>query len=838
MRNSSLTGMSTDIPRILTAVRNAFLIVFPTLIFSAGVPAQDPAPRQRADLQLLLDVLLPTKAPQTGRISAVDKTWEDWVHRTGELPPDFSAMPSVPELPDSLVRPENGRAVPVVTRSDWEKQRQWIRTQFEHWVFGRMPPAPTNLRVASSTEHFDGSITIRDVLIEFGPEHRAKLHLQLMIPAGPGPFPVFLTNHSRARSPWVHTAVSRGYIACYYQATDPAYGAPDDTDAYIDIYPEYDFSCLARWAWAAARAVDYLLTLPNVAQKQIGIAGHSRNGKQALLAAAFDDRIGAVVASSGLQGEILPHRYTSDPFVVESIQLTTGDPDGSHWFHPRLRFFVGREHKLPVDQNMLMALVAPRGLMFYSGYSEYSSNAFGAEQAYREVRRVYRFLEKENNVWLHLRAGGHPTGVADVENFMDFFDTVFGRRRLPKVETWIHGYDFETWKATSGIQIDPLQFPNRKPGDFLKDSPSGSVNARAAWEKRKAEIRARIEWTLGEPPPVLPVGPLERDPPVLGSSPPPGLARKIRENSPPQRNPLELVLGRPQRDKVWQEKLVAVGMGASALTYGPGLSADVFYPVGTDGKRLPGKRPVVIWLHPYAYDAGWSAKEPWRPNVRNFILDQRPAFDALVRRGFIVVAFDQIGFGGRSHEARLFYDRYPKWSLMGKMVTDTRTVVDAVTNLEDVATGRIFLFGYSLGAKVGLLTAALDDRVKGVVAVSGLSPLRLDSPEKGTEGIRHYSHLHGLIPKLGFFVGHEARVPFDYDEVLALAAPKKVLILAPELDRYAPVEDVRAEVAAARKIYDVFGKSSELELRTPRDFNRFPRKLQEEMFDYLEKAAQ
>ncbi len=60
--------------------------------------------------------------------------------------------------------------------------------------------------------------------------------------------------------------------------------------------------------------------------------------------------------------------------------------------------------------------------------------------------------------------------------------------------------------------------------------------------------------------------------------------------------------------------------------------------------------------------------------------------------------------------------------------------------------------------------------MRGVVAVSGLFPFRLDTPEKGTEGIRHYSHLHGLLPKLGFFIGHEERVPFDYDEVLALAA--------------------------------------------------------------------
>jgi hypothetical protein len=68
----------------------------------------------------------------------------------------------------------------------------------------------------------------------------------------------------------MYTAVNRGYIACYYAATDPRYEDGDDSDGYIEVYPEYDFSCLGRWAWAASRAVDYLVTLPEVAKDQIG----------------------------------------------------------------------------------------------------------------------------------------------------------------------------------------------------------------------------------------------------------------------------------------------------------------------------------------------------------------------------------------------------------------------------------------------------------------------------------------------------------------------------------------------------------------------------------------
>ena len=166
---------------------------------------------------------------------------------------------------------------------------------------------------------------MRDVRLEFGPEHRAVLRVQLMIPPGNGPFPVFLTNYPRNR-PWVATAVRRGYIGCIYFATDPIYGNPDDSDNFIDVYPEYDFSCLARWAWAGMRAVDYLYTLPEVDKRKIAISGHSRNGKQALLAAAFDERIAAVIPSSGNTGEGNPWRYTTDMFENESLERITGGP--------------------------------------------------------------------------------------------------------------------------------------------------------------------------------------------------------------------------------------------------------------------------------------------------------------------------------------------------------------------------------------------------------------------------------------------------------------------------------------------------------------------------------
>ena len=787
------------------------LLLLATAAGLVPAAAQDASTeRRKRDLDHLLKVLLPSRTPATGRINAHDKTWEEWIRRTGALPPDFDSMPSHSEIPDPLLLYENGRTRPVKTAADWERQKKWLREQVSKYMFGYMPLAPGNVRgVVTGTEK-EGDVTIRHVRLEFGPEHRGSLRVQLMIPPGQGPFPVFMTNHPSTR-PWVATAVRRGYIGCIYYAADPIYGNDDDSDKFIELYPEYEFPVLARWAWAGMRAIDYLSTLPEVDKEKIALSGHSRNGKQALLAAAFDERIGAVIPSSGNSGECDPWRYTTDMFANESIQLLAGAQP--HWFSPHLRFFSGREDKLPVDQHTLMALVAPRGLMPYTAYSEGASNPVGFEEGYRSAKRVYDFLGAGNNIWLHLRAGEHPTAAGDIENFIDFTDTIFKRKSFPKFETFTHGYTFERWRELTGETVDPLKYPKRQVGETLK-----SVTSAQAWQEKKEPLRRNLLWALGEEPAGI------RFP-----------ARRELGGRAPMTNPgwLAGLFNRPTPNGPLAARLSKDGMGVAEIGFGDDLPATLFYPLGEDGKPKSGKLPVVIWLHAYPYQHGWSASSPWSSTGANYSLERRPSFPELVKRGFAVLAFDQIGFGTRVLDSARFYERYPKWSLMGKMVADTRAAIEAVRALDIIDPDRVYLLGYALGAKVGLMTAALDDGVRGVASIAGVDALRLSTPDKGTEGLRHYSHLHGTLPKLGYFIGYEDRVPFDYDEVLAMVAPKPTLVVAPTRDWYARIADVQREIQAAAPVYRLLGR--ELDVLTPDDFNRFPVRLQQQVYDWLAK---
>src|ERR1035438_7020485 len=63
-----------------------------------------------------------------------------------------------------------------------------------------------------------------------------------------------------------------------------------------------DWGVLRAWAWGASRALDYFETDKSVDAKQVAVEGHSRNGKAALVAMAYDPRFAVGYLSSSGEG--------------------------------------------------------------------------------------------------------------------------------------------------------------------------------------------------------------------------------------------------------------------------------------------------------------------------------------------------------------------------------------------------------------------------------------------------------------------------------------------------------------------------------------------------------
>lgn len=723
--------------------------------------------------------LLPKDNLRNGRVSYLDETFEDWLKRTGELPPDFSQLPSIPFLPDPLIVNDNGRTKKINNKKQWEEQREWMKQQLQYYVTGTVPPKPDNLKVKVLNEKYDGEVKIITVELSFGPQNEAKITAELMIPPGKGVFPVFLTQWTHHE--WAYLAVRRGYIGCIYSGSDIF----DDTEDYSRIWAgEYDFTRLMRRAYGASRVIDYLYTLPYVDKDKIGITGHSRNGKTSLMAAAFDERITACIPSSGGTGSEVPWRYSAFKYDVEDIALlSTAQPA---WLHPRLRFFVGRENKLPVDQNFFTSLIAPRGLMLTTALNENASNIWGIEQLFKKSKEVYQFLKHEDNIAIHSREGLHGLNAKDIEVYIDFFDYIFKRKKIIPENKLYTDYIFEKWKRdTKGINHAAISENIGQQNYF-----DVFQNKMEQWQIHKNRINKNINWLLGE----TPAGVTNHGPKELDK----GGAGEIKFGT---------FIKRPVANRNMKVMAVTPYDGFGDVLYGY-----LYYPANIV-ESTNTNIPVVIYLHEYDYSKGLTSM--------SFEHELNTMLKTFTDMGIGVFMFDMFGFGNRQKEAVNFYDRYPAWSKMGKMVTDTKAAVEAMYNLEFINKSGIYVLGYSLGGMVGLLTASQDDRVAGVASVAGFTPFRTNTLDRGTTGIMEYSHLHGLLPRLGFYVNKEDEIPVDFDEIISLIAPRELLVVAPALDQDAHVDDIRNCVNNAQTVFRLLDAASNIQLEVTDDYNRF-----------------
>jgi dienelactone hydrolase len=715
--------------------------------------------------------------------------WTAWQEKTGELPPSFDKLPKSNLLPDPL-RFFDGRPVGN-TPEDWEKRRSEMKQLFEKYVTGTFPPKPPISGVATLDEAKGDRYVVRNLRLEFdAPRGKGSVRVRLVIPNGAAgeKFPVMI---SPSLTGWSAAAIRRGYIHAGYAGND----GMDDAAQLKELYPNHDFAALPRRAWLAQLVVDYLATLPQVDTLRIAINGYSRDGKMATIAAAFDERIAALIAGSTGVGGVVPWRFAGERGGGEGIETTTRSFPS--WFVPRLRYFSGREDRLPVDANLFLALIAPRAALLEWGYNDQVANGWAMEQAYLSALKVYERLGQPEQTGLLAVPGFH--GSNDVEASFDWLDWRFGKTSKKWVNRLVFPWDFSQWRVASGEKINVNSYPSRNAALPIAASQS-------AWGGKAAELRSAVRWMLGDAPPALAQ---EAAPFMRGMRPLPAPTEVAKGNV---GNPGQLapdvpawVIAAGGTSYGWREP-EKNSVSSRRIRFG-GVTGDLYYPAGTpEGKKLP----VVIWLHGFHYPLGymWVYRRDLHPVL------------ALTKAGYAVLAYDQTGFGTRWSEAAPFYDRFPHWSRMGKMVEDLHSAVTALQRDEIVDTSKIGVYGFAMGGTLGLYAAALDERISCVVSIAGFTPMRTDVANRGTSGMTRYSHLYGLIPRLGLFAGSEQRLPYDYDDLMALIAPRPVLVVQPQKDRDANPDDVRVAVKRAQEVYALGNAAENITLMEQDDYGR------------------
>ena len=362
--------------------------------------------------------------------------------------------------------------------------RQWERVHrpaiydfFEKEVYGRMPEkqVPIRYELLSEGEALGGKAVRREVAMHIEGMATPVPILMYIPAAAEGAVPAFLGmnfkgNHQINPDPEITISVNapKGEEL----GSDPERGAAtsrwplellmDNGYALVTIYrgdvdPDFDdgfqngvhplfyaegqsspaaeeWGTIGAWAWSLSRVMDYLETDKDIDAERVAVIGHSRLGKTSLWAGATDPRFAIVISNdSGCGGAALSMRKHGE--TVEAI-----NNNFPHWFCDNYNKYSNSEEALMVDQQGLLALIAPRPLYVASAVEDDWADPEGEYLSALYASPVYELYGKkglaspmpavdspmmEGDVAYHIRKGGHDINLYDWTQYVKFADKYF-----------------------------------------------------------------------------------------------------------------------------------------------------------------------------------------------------------------------------------------------------------------------------------------------------------------------------------------------------------------------------------------------------------------------------
>lgn len=275
-------------------------------------------------------------------------------------------MQSIKDLPSLL----NG----AESREQWAVRREEIHNILETEIYGRPVPVLSHRAVVTDTE--DGICAgkgVRETYTLTFPDIDFSFPVEILRPIAKDKVPtfVFLNFRPDTYDKYLPTeeVLDRGYAVARIFYEEVTADNEDFTSGlagalHIDRSDPTACGKIAMWAWAASRVMDLLETLPWVDVQNVAVLGHSRLGKTALLAGAYDSRFRYVFSNdSGCSGAAITRGKVGEQ--VSDICERFG-----YWFCENYKKYANNEAAMPFDQHFLLALTAPRILGVHSAWED------------------------------------------------------------------------------------------------------------------------------------------------------------------------------------------------------------------------------------------------------------------------------------------------------------------------------------------------------------------------------------------------------------------------------------------------------------------------------------
>lgn len=363
---------------------------------------------------------------------------------------DESKVPDY-TLPDPFISLENKK---ITSADQWENmRRKEILYLFSKNIYGQMPKTYDSINfvlVNADYTAMSGRAHMKQVRIEVWRKgEMVPIKVLLFLPAKANkavPAMVLINNRGientdplrKTKSEFwpAEMVIDSGYAIATFHVAD---AAPDNAEHYqegvLQLYQEQlkladGMKAVGAWSWAASRVLDYLLTDPQINPKQIAVVGHSRGGKAALWAGAQDQRFGYVFSNcSGNTGAALSRREFGE--TVKKINTTF-----SWWFNDNYKKFNDSVSQLPVDQHMLIGLIAPRPVYVTNATKDLWADPRGTFLALKAAEPIYSLYKIssglpaeipapdkpviQSHLGYHLTTGEHNMTVYDWTQFIRF----------------------------------------------------------------------------------------------------------------------------------------------------------------------------------------------------------------------------------------------------------------------------------------------------------------------------------------------------------------------------------------------------------------------------------